>query len=177
MAPYARQSGAVWTGVDDAGDSSPANVRERALRQQLSRHIVRYRSLAARPRAWLGGCFATSLASSRHSARFFCGAFKVSVRGVAHPVRNPRPISGRSNVRVTRGIGVSALEWNLDHLHHPLLCPKLYQNRRLTRLTKSADDPNGMKLSSNAQLINELCDPRRHRVAVSWIGSVFDGAG
>ncbi len=47
---------------------------------------------------------------------------------------------------MTRGIGVSALEWNLDHLHHPLLCPKLYQNRRLTHLTKSADDPNGMKL-------------------------------
>jgi hypothetical protein len=115
--------------------------KERATRQRLSRHIVRYRSLAARPRAWFGGCFATSLASSRHSARPFCGAFKVLFGGVAHPVRSHRPISSRRNVGVARGIGVSALEWNLDHVHHPALYLKSYQNSRPTRLTKNDDDP------------------------------------
>jgi hypothetical protein len=97
--------------------------RERATRQRLSRHIVRYRSLAARPRAWFGGCFATSLASSRHSARPCWDAFKVLFGGVAHPVRSPRPISSRRTVGVTRGIGVSAPEWTLDHVYHASLYP------------------------------------------------------
>jgi hypothetical protein len=115
--------------------------RKRATRHRLSRHIVRYRSLAARPRAWFGGCCATSLASSRHSARSFWGAFKIWFGGVAHPVRSHRPISSRRNVGMTRGIRVSALECNLNHLHHSVLYSKLYQNRLRTRLTKTDDEP------------------------------------
>jgi hypothetical protein len=37
--------------------------------------------------------------------------------------------------------------------------------------------PNGVKLSSNAQLINEWRALRCHRVGGSWSGSVCDGAG
>jgi hypothetical protein len=134
--PLYREARHARGGRDDLADG-----RERATRQRLSRHIVRYRSLAARPRAWFGGCFATSLASSRHSARPSWGVFKVLFAGVAHPVRSHRPISSRRNVGVTRDIGVSALEWNLDHVYHSALYPKLYQNSRPTRLTKNDDDP------------------------------------
>jgi hypothetical protein len=42
---------------------------------------------------------------------------------------------------VTRDISVSALEWNLDHVYHSALYPKLYQNSRPTRLTKNDDEP------------------------------------
>jgi hypothetical protein len=100
------------------GRDGAADGRERATRQRLSRHIVRYLSLAARPRAWFGGCFATSLASSRHSARPCWEALRVLSGGVAQPVRSHRPSSSRRTGGVTRGIGVSALEWNLDHDYH-----------------------------------------------------------
>ncbi len=38
-------------------------------------------------------------------------------------------------------------------------------------------DANGMKLSSNALLLNELRASRGDRVVVSRMGSAFDGAG
>jgi hypothetical protein len=50
---------------------------------------------------------------------------------------------------VTRGIGVSALEWNLDHVYHFALYPKLYQNSRRTRLTKNADEPTSFTSMGN----------------------------
>ena len=42
---------------------------------------------------------------------------------------------------------------------------------------KPGSESNGIKLSSNASLINELRSSRCHRVPVSQIGSAFDGAG
>jgi hypothetical protein len=134
--PLYREARHARWGRDDWADG-----RERDVRQRLSRHIVRYRSLVARPRAWFGGCFATSLASSRHSARPFWDVLKVWFAGVAHPVRSHRLLSSRRTVGVTRDIGVSALECNLDYVHHSALYPKLYQNSSPTRLTKNDDDP------------------------------------
>ena len=44
-------------------------------------------------------------------------------------------------------------------------------------VTENGSSSNGMKLSFNAPLIKELRASRGDRVAVSGIGSAFDGAG
>jgi acetyl esterase/lipase len=44
-------------------------------------------------------------------------------------------------------------------------------------ITNAASDPNGMKLSSDTPLINELRGSHGARVAVSRIGSALNGAG
>jgi hypothetical protein len=45
------------------------------------------------------------------------------------------------------------------------------------RLTKSDEDPNGIKLSSNTPLINKLRASYGDRVVVRRIGSALNGAG
>jgi hypothetical protein len=44
-------------------------------------------------------------------------------------------------------------------------------------ITKSGQEPNGIKLSSNTPLINKLRASHGDQVAVSRIGSALNGAG